>query len=73
MHKNSLEIKTPAKAGDFIILVPRTRIELAWIISPQDFKSCASTCSATWAQVGHSLENRTPDPLIKSQVLYRLS
>ena len=24
-------------------------------------------------QVGHSLENRTPDPLIKSQVLYRLS
>ena len=47
----------------------------------QDFKSCASTYSATQAHNiieyiydnGDSEVNRTPDPLIKSQLLYRLS
>jgi hypothetical protein len=39
---------------------------------PQDFKSCASTYSATQAN-GVSETNRTSDPLIKSQLLYRLS
>ena len=44
------------------------------LLHSQDFKSCASTYSATKAQInGVSLEIRTPDPLIKSQVLYRLS
>ena len=55
-------------------LVPGTGIEPVRFIQPQDFKSCASTCSATWAiKFGDSPEIRTPDPLIKSQVLYRLS
>ncbi len=38
----------------------------------QDFKSCASTNSATQAH-GDPHEIRTHDPLIKSQMLYRLS
>ena len=44
------------------------------LLHSQDFKSCASTCSATKAyKFGDPLEIRTPDPLIKSQMLYRLS
>ena len=44
------------------------------LLHSQDFKSCASTYSATEAlKYGVSLGIRTPDPLIKSQVLYRLS
>ena len=39
----------------------------------QDFKSCASTNSATQAHHGDPHEIRTHDPLIKSQMLYRLS
>ena len=42
-------------------------------LSSQDFKSCASTNSATQAKNGDPYEIRTHDPLIKSQVLYRLS
>ena len=38
----------------------------------QDFKSCASTNSATQAY-GDLYEIRTHDPLIKSQMLYQLS
>ena len=38
----------------------------------QDFKSCASTNSATQAH-GDLYEIRTHDPLIKSQMLYQLS
>ena len=34
--------------GDFLILVPGAGIEPAWP-KPQDFKSCASTNSATRA------------------------
>ena len=33
----------------FLLMVPGTGIEPVRIIHPQDFKSCASTCSATWA------------------------
>ena len=40
----------------------------------QDFKSCASTYSATQAHInGVPCEIRTHDPLIKSQMLYLLS
>ena len=50
---------------------------------PQDFKSCASTSSATQAfhyfrhtpifKNGVLQRTRTSDPLIKSQMLYQLS
>ena len=51
---------------------------------PQDFKSCASTSSATQAYFIHKClfffkkngvlqRTRTSDPLIKSQMLYQLS
>ena len=50
----------------------RNRNRTGMSVTSQDFKSCASTYSATRAD-GDSLEIRTPDPLIKSQVLYRLS
>ena len=66
--------KKPLNRWSFSIkLVPGTGIEPVRSVNPQDFKSCASTYFATWALIGHSLEIRTPDPLIKSQVLYRLS
>ena len=32
-------------------MVPRTGIEPVRVIGPQDFKSCASTDFATWAEV----------------------
>ena len=51
----------------------RNRNRTGTVSLPQDFKSCASTYSAIWALFGDSLEIRTPDPLIKSQVLYQLS
>ena len=52
----------------------RDRNRTGMEVTPQDFKSCASTNSATRAQVsGDPLAIRTPDPLIKSQVLYQLS
>ena len=65
--------------------VPSTRLGYfsAWCLRPdlnrhegwfsQDFKSCASTNSATQAQNGDLYEIRTHDPLIKSQMLYQLS
>ena len=53
-------------------LVPRAGIEPARYNIPQDFKSCASTYSATQAY-GVPETIRTSDPLIKSQLLYRLS
>ena len=64
--------------------VPSTRLGYSstWCLRPdlnrhegwfsQDFKSCASTNSATQAH-GDLYEIRTHDPLIKSQMLYRLS
>ena len=56
------------------IWCPRSDLNRYELLHSQDFKSCASTNSATEAQInGVSLEIRTPDPLIKSQVLYRLS
>ena len=61
---------------NFCFVVLETGIEPVWHQLPQDFKSCASTYSATRASFnlnGDPLETRTPDPLIKSQVLYRLS
>ena len=51
----------------------RNRNRTGMSVTSQDFKSCASTYSAIRASNGDSLEIRTPDPLIKSQVLYRLS
>ena len=60
----------------FIYFGARDRNRTGTGVIPQDFKSCASTYSATWAKLdkgGDSPEIRTPDPLIKSQVLYRLS
>ena len=59
-------------------LVPKAGIEPARYYLPQDFKSCASTYSATQAicygrKTGDPEAIRTPDPLIKSQLLYRLS
>ena len=52
----------------------RDRNRTGMEVTPQDFKSCASTNSATRAQLsGDPLAIRTPDPLIKSQVLYQLS
>ena len=43
-------------------------------LTSQDFKSCASTNFATQAHInGDPHEIRTHDPLIKSQMLYRLS
>ena len=37
--------------GAVYYVVPRTGIEPVRVISPQDFKSCASTDFATWAEV----------------------
>ena len=54
-------------------LVPKVGIEPTRYYLPQDFKSCASTYSATQAKNGVPEMNRTSDPLIKSQLLYRLS
>ena len=52
----------------------RDRNRTGMEVTPQDFKSCASTNSATRALIsGDPLAIRTPDPLIKSQVLYQLS
>ena len=65
--------------------VPSTRLGYSsvWCLRPdlnrhegwfsQDFKSCASTNSATQAHYGDLYEIRTHDPLIKSQMLYQLS
>ena len=56
-------------------MVPGTRIELA---RPRDRKILSLVRlpippSGQLVENGDSLEIRTPDPLIKSQVLYRLS
>ncbi len=60
--------------GQIFNLVPRTGIGPVRVISPQDFKSCASTSFATWAeQSGVSYGTRTHGPVIKSHVLYQLS
>ena len=55
--------------------MPKAGIEPARYYLPQDFKSCASTYSAIQAYIknGDPEAIRTPDPLIKSQLLYRLS
>ena len=67
-----------AKDPQIAWMVPKAGIEPARYYLPQDFKSCASTYSATQANIiigenGDSEAIRTPDPLIKSQLLYRLS
>ena len=64
--------KSQSGTGNFCNLVPGTGIEpvryrYRRILSPVRLPVPPP------GQVGHSLENRTPDPLIKSQVLYRLS
>ena len=53
-------------------MVPRAGVEPARYYLPLDFKSNASTNSATQAN-GDPQRIRTSDPLIKSQMLYRLS
>lgn len=58
-------------------MVPKAGVEPGTVLLPQDFKSCASTYSATQAYVlnknGVPETIRTSDPLIKSQLLCQLS
>ena len=67
-----IQKKSTTSVDNFVHLVPGTGIEpvryrYRRILSPVRLPVPPP------GQDGHSLENRTPDPLIKSQVLYRLS
>ena len=58
------KLKPPRDVRVISKLVPGTGIEPVRFIQPQDFKSCASTCSATWAYIclvtRRRFELRTP-------------
>ena len=55
-------------------MVPRVGVEPTRLLRPWDFKSHVSTNFTTQAFLNGVLQRiRTSDPLIKSQVLYRLS
>ena len=54
-------------------MVPEAGLEPARFLQPKDFKSFVSAYSTTRAYFGDPSETRTPDTLIKSQVLFLLS
>ena len=45
-----------------MFLVPGAGVEPAWLIQPQDFKSCVYTSSTTRAWSGKPDSNRRPSP-----------
>ena len=65
--------KLQSRLEIFYHLVPGTGIEPVWYRYRRILSPVRLPVPPPGHQVGHSPEIRTPDPLIKSQVLYRLS
>ncbi len=69
-----MQQKTPVfLTGVSCHLVPGTGIEPVWYRYRRILSPVRLPVPPPGRIDGHSLEIRTPDPLIKSQVLYRLS